>query len=133
MSKHVAKLLCAGIGGFAAWQVYLQMVDVFAHVRWLPPVSAVVVALVIFTLLYFPLARPLFEIIGDRLSALKARTKSTRAGTGLDEVPMKLRGNARTKLKICTHCGAPDPDGTICPKCREKLAAKRNMGSKPST
>ena len=95
MSKHVAKLLCAGIGGFAAWQVYLQMVDVFAHVRWLPAASAGVVVLVVFVLLYFPLARPVSDMIGDRLSALKARTRSTRAGTGLDEVPKELRPRPR--------------------------------------
>lgn len=124
MSKHVAKLLCAGIGGFAAWQVYLQMVDVFAHVRWLPAASAGVVVLVVFVLLYFPLARPVSDMIGDRLSALKARTRSTRAGTGLDEVPMELRKSTGTKLRVCRYCGAPDPDGLICPMCREKLAAK---------
>ena len=94
MSRHVAKLLCAGIGGFAAWQVYLQMVDVFADVRWLPASSAGAVVLVVFVLLYFPLARPVSDIIGDRLAALKARVKSTRSGTGLDEVPMNLPENS---------------------------------------
>jgi hypothetical protein len=124
MSRHVAKLLCAGIGGFAAWQVYLQMVDVFANVRWLPAASAGVVFLVVFVLLYFPLMRPVSDMIEDRLSALKARVNSTRAGTGLDEIPMNLPGNAGSKLKICQKCGGPDPGGVICPKCREKLAAK---------
>jgi len=124
MSRHVAKLLCAGIGGFAAWQVYLQMLDVFADVRWLPASSAGVVVLVVFVLLYFPLARPVSDIIGDRLSALKARTKSTRTGTGLDEVPMELRKNTGTKLQICKYCGAPYPGGPVCPGCHQKILAK---------
>ncbi len=124
MSRHVAKLLCAGIGGFAAWQVYLQMVDVFAHIRWLPLASTGVVVLVVFVLLYFPLARPVSDIIGDRLSALKARTMSTRTGTGLDEVPMELRKNTGVKLQVCKYCGAPYPDGPVCPKCHQKILAK---------
>ncbi len=123
MSRHFAKLLCAGIGGFAAWQVYLQMLEVFAHVRWLPAASAGVVVLVVFVILYFPLARPVSDIIGDQFSVLKARTKSTRSGTGLDEVPMELRENTSTRLKICRYCGGPG--GPVCPKCHDKLLAKR--------
>ena len=127
MSRHLAKLLCAGIGGFAAWQVYLQMLEVFAHVRWLPVTSAGVVVLLVFVLLYFPLMRPVSDMIGDRLSTLKARTMSTRSGTGLDEVPMKLRENTRTKLQICRYCGGPTPDGPVCPGCHQKLLAKRTQ------
>ena len=50
-----------------------------------------VVVLVVFVILYFPLARPVSDIIGDRLCALRARAKSTRTGTGLDEVPMAYK------------------------------------------
>jgi hypothetical protein len=115
MSRHLAKLICLAAGAVAGWQVWLNLEEVIDE-RWIPRAAGGGTMLAVFLLLYFLLARPVADVIADRLSALRSRVKSTRAGTGLDQVPDRDRASTPLPLDTCRICGGPG--GPVCDSCR---------------
>jgi hypothetical protein len=118
MSRLLAKLICLAAGGVAGWQVWLNLAEVIEH-RWLPLAIGGAAAVAVLLLLYFLVARPIADLISDRMSALHSRVRSTRAGVGLDEVPDRPRASAPRQLDTCRLCGAPG--GPVCPKCQAEM------------
>jgi len=86
MARFLAKLISLGAGGVAGWQVWINLAEIIEG-RYVPLAIGGGTALVVLLLIYFLLARPIADVISDRMSALHSRVKSTRAGTGLDDVP----------------------------------------------
>jgi len=121
VASHVAKVICLAVGALAGWNVHLQVSDVFSDPRWLSWAIGAGVLLVVFALLYFPLVRPLAEVVGDRLDAARLRVRATRTGTGLDEVPVQRVDDTHTRLVICSHCGGPG--GPVCDRCHARLTS----------
>lgn len=119
MARLLAKLVSLAAGGVAGWQVWINLAEIIEH-RYLPLAIGGGTALVVLFLIYFLLARPIADVISDRMSALHSRVKSTRAGTGLDEVPMRTRARAPKGIDTCRICGGPG--GPICAKCRSETA-----------
>ena len=113
IARIITKLMCLAIGGAAGWAVFTNMGELFTS--WVPPVAAVVAFGLVSALLYFPLARPVAEIIVDKLSVLMHRGSNIRAGTGLDSIPEKAPVN-------CSICGGPG--GPICPICNKEMEHK---------
>lgn len=118
MARHFAKLVALAVGGVAGWQVWIQFADVFPDPWWLRWAGSGVVVVVLFPILYFPLLRPIFDIIGDRLSVTGHRFRSTRTGVGLDEIPASDAPPSRVPI-VCAYCGKPG--APVCAACREKL------------
>jgi hypothetical protein len=118
MSRHLAKLICLAVGAVAGWQVWINLEDVLDD-RRIPLAVGGGTLIVVFLLLYFLLGRPVADVIADRLSAVRARVKSTRAGTGLDEVPERPRASTPHPLDTCSICGGPG--GPVCSKCHSQL------------
>jgi len=86
MAKLLGFLFSLAAGGVAGWQVWLNLAEIIDD-RLIPIASGGGAGLVVTLLLYFLLARPIAGVVSDRMSALHSRVKSTRSGTGLDEVP----------------------------------------------
>jgi hypothetical protein len=118
MAKLLGFLISLTAGGVAGWQVWLNLADVIDD-RYVPMGIGGGAGLVVTLLLYFLLARPIAGVISDRLSALHTRVKSTRAGTGLDEVPLRPRTAPSPKPDTCRICGAPG--GPVCPACQAEM------------
>lgn len=118
MARHLAKIVCFGLGAVAGWQVWLQFRDVFPDPAWLKWAAGGLVLLIVFPAFYFPLFRPVFDLIGDRFSATNQRFRSNRMGVGLDEVPLD-REDTATRVVVCAYCGTPGI--AICEACREKI------------
>ncbi len=116
MHRHLAKMVCLLVGGFAGWFVLKELCSIgLGGVT--PPIFAGSTMLVIFLILYFPLARPMADIIEDRLEVTKHRGRHIKAGSGLDEIP-----EARPTVPVinsCQFCGGPD--GPICEKCDQEI------------
>ena len=119
MARLLAKLVSLAAGGLAGWQVWINLAEIIEH-RHIPLAIGGGTAVVVLFLIYFLLARPIADLISDRMSALRSRVKSTRAGTGLDEVPMRPRASAPGGIDTCRICGGPG--GPICTKCRDDVA-----------
>ena len=85
---------------------------------WIPVVVALLVLLVVYSLLYFPLARHLAEAVSDRMSVVLHRGRHIRVGSGLDSIP-----DAAKPLN-CAVCGGPG--GPICPECDKKISVPSN-------
>lgn len=119
MSRLLAKLICLAAGGTAGWQVWINLADVIDH-RYVPLAIGGGTALVVLLLLYFLVARPIADLISDRMSALHSRVKSTRAGVGLDQVPDRPRASAPRPLDTCRICG--EPGGPVCSRCQAEMS-----------
>ncbi len=124
MIRHLAKLLAIVAGAFAGWQVRVQVSDVFPDPVWLSWSIGAGVLLLVYVVLYFPLLRPIFDLIEDRVSATGQRFKSTRTGVGLDEVPHRMDEDTMTRIKVCGYCGGPG--GPVCERCHEKLSSGKS-------
>lgn len=107
MLKLSAALVCLFLGIAAGFFVQKHMYGVFdGVVIW---VSAAVVSLFVFIIFYYPLFRPIADIISDRLSVAVHRGQHIRAGSGVDDL------SERPSSIRCTICG--DDFGPVCPKC----------------
>jgi hypothetical protein len=80
---------------------------------YVPWTAGGIVALFVFVILYFPLFRPIADMISDRLSTAVQRGRHIRSGSGLEDLP------ERPSAVRCTICG--DPFGPICPKCQAEI------------
>ena len=116
MIRFLAKLLSLAAGGIAGYGVYINMAEVFES--WTPETAGAITGVVVAVLLYFPLLRPLGDLISDRLAVMAHRGRHIRTGSGLDEIP-----EARPDPP-CSLCGAPA--GPICPACDEKMQQGRH-------
>ncbi len=112
MIRNLAKLVCLIVGGAAGWFVLLGVAELSKG--WLPPVTGVIVMAIVFSALYFPLARPIAEVISDRLTVVAHRGRHIRSGTGLDFIP------DAPKPLTCSMCGGPG--GPICNDCNQQMA-----------
>ncbi|MCP4606234.1 MAG: hypothetical protein GY847_37950 [Proteobacteria bacterium] len=115
MSRHFAKLVCLVVGGAAGWAVLINLAELFSG--WIPPVAAGAVMALVFMLLYFPLVRPVTDIITDRLYVMTHRGRHIRTGSGLNEIPEP------SKQPTCSICGGPD--GPICTECDKKMTSSK--------
>lgn len=116
MARHVAKLICLLIAGFAGWNVLVGLAEFYTG--WVPPAFGICTMAVVGLILYFPLARPLSDLIADRLHAVKPQNRHVRAGTGLDEVPSYSPSRPPPAMS-CNLCGGPG--GPICPDCEAEM------------
>jgi len=121
MGRLLAKLISLAVAGVAGWQVWINLADVIDH-RYLPLAIGGGTALVVLFLIYFLLARPIADVIADRMSALHSRVRSTRAGVGFDEVPDRTRPAPPRGASTCRICGGPG--GPICPRCLSEASGK---------
>ena len=119
MARLIAKLASLAAGGVAGWQVWINLAEIIEQ-RNLPLAISGGTALVVLLLVYFLLARPIADLASDRISALRSRVRSTRAGTGLDDVPNRTRASSPRPLDSCRICGGPG--GPVCRKCREEAS-----------
>ena len=126
--RFVAMGICLALGIVAGILVGKEIAEVFSDPRWLPYAAGGGVGLAVFAALYFPLLRPIADIVQDRLSALNQSVRATRTGTGLDEIPSHPHGRAAPKLDTCKVCGLPGKQ--ICDACSTKL--KDGSRSRPS-
>jgi hypothetical protein len=88
--------------------------------------------------LYFPLARPLADMLADALATIKPQSPHVRAGTGLDDVPVfsssppppaprRSSSSPAPRMSIpaprpavpCKLCGGPG--GPICSECEAQM------------
>ncbi|MDJ0763264.1 MAG: hypothetical protein QNJ97_09775 [Myxococcota bacterium] len=111
MFRLLAKLICLGVAGAASWMVFTNLTEIFQG--WIPLIGGSVVLLCIFPLLYFPLARPIADIIADRVAVLFHRGRHIRTGSGLDDIP------EAPPQPSCSICG--EPGGPICATCTAKM------------
>ncbi len=111
MIRNIAKLICLIMGGAAGWFVLVGLAELSKG--WLPPVGGLVVMAIVFAALYFPLARPIADVISDRLSVATHRGRHIRSGTGLDSIP------DAPKAPTCSICGGPG--GPICNDCNREM------------
>lgn len=126
MYRLIAKLLSAGIGGAAAWQVYINLDQIFT--KWTVVLSATVIVFIVVTLLfYLPLLKHVADMIQDRLSTINQRFRATRTGLNLDEIPRhtdssKRRMSTGSHSLKCGICGGPG--GPVCESCHKKMSTK---------
>jgi hypothetical protein len=111
--KNIARIICLGVAGASGWTVFINLEEIFEG--WVPPVSGIVVFLVVYSLLYLPLARHIAEAISDRMTVAMHRGRHIKSGTGLDSIP-----DAPPAIN-CTVCGGPG--GPICESCDQKMSS----------
>ena len=99
MSRHIAKLICFAAAGAAGWYVLVALAELWKG--WIPPAGGLGTMVVVYLALYFPLARPIADIIADRFAVLAHRGRHIRSGTGLDSIP------DAPKPLSCSICGGP--------------------------
>jgi hypothetical protein len=87
--RFVAMGICLALGIGAAITVGKEIADVFPDPRWLPFAAGGGVGAVVFAALFFPLLRPIADMVRDRVSTSNRQGHSTRTGTGLDDVPLR--------------------------------------------
>lgn len=113
--QYVAIGFALAIGAAAGFAGGREAAEVFTEARWVPWAVGGGIAIVVFTALYVPLLRPIADILNDRLSATHQRFRATRAGTGLDEVPVRFSSAAAKPAERCRFCG--EPGKPICDAC----------------
>ncbi|HUT77090.1 MAG TPA: hypothetical protein VM285_05355 [Polyangia bacterium] len=119
--RYLAFLVSLATAGLAGWLVYRELATVFGD--WIPLAGGAAVGLVVLPLLYFPLLRPVGDIVQDRVLALGNRLRDDRTGTGLDDVPERLnREPTAPRIARCGICGGPG--GPVCDACHEKMAGR---------
>lgn len=116
--RHLARLVSLAAAAAAGFLVHREVAEVFAGEA--PWICAGAGGALVLVLLYFPLLRPLADALDDRLSSLRHRVVSRRAGTGLDDIPERLPDSYdKPKLDACSICGRPG--GPVCDACRESM------------
>jgi hypothetical protein len=101
--RFVAMGICLALGIGAGITVWKEIADVFPDPRWLPPVAGGGVILIVFSALYFPLFRPITEIVRERLAPSSRSARTTRTGTGLDEIPLRRDSTPRSRRPRGRH------------------------------
>lgn len=133
--RLIGVLICLSVGIFLSYHVKLQVADTFADPWWAAYVSAAVVVIVVFSALYFPLFRPICDIISDKLHSLQLRFTSKSFGSGIDDIPDHLEAPKSTnsfpntkKGKYqssagssgCAYCDSPQ--GPVCDNCHGRIS-----------
>jgi len=118
--RHLAKLFCLILSLVTGWKAYALMDGVFEQI-WVPFGIAAAIVMLVFALLYFPLIRHLFDILEDRLSATNQQFRASRAGVGLDEIPVRRHGITQSINTGCAICGEPSNE-PVCDRCQKKMA-----------
>jgi hypothetical protein len=117
--RLVTLILSLAAAGFAGWTVFGELGEVFGG-RF-PLIGGIAAGAVVLPLLYFPLLRPLGDLLQDRLGALHNRLRHDRAGTGLGDVPDRpVREPTAPRIARCGLCGGPG--GPVCAACHDKLS-----------
>jgi hypothetical protein len=124
--RFVAMGICLALGIGAGITVGKEIADVFVEPRWLPLTAGGAVAAVVFAALFFPLFRPIADLVRDRLFAVSRQARTTRTGSGLDEIPLRREDGPAPQLATCRVCGLPGKP--VCDACSLKL--KREARSK---
>jgi len=118
--RAIALSICLAVAGLAGWQVWYHVSDVFEG--WIPYAAGGLALAIVLPIFYFPLARPIADVIHDRMSALNQMMKKSRQGTGIDEVPIH-RDMDRITMTTCAICGGPVPVGSpVCDKCHRNMS-----------
>jgi hypothetical protein len=111
MVKNIIRFVCFVIGVVAGWVVLKNLDEVFRG--WIPLAAGGAVVIIVFAALYFPLGKPIADVINDRLDVLAHRGRHIRSGSGLEDIP------DGPKLVTCSICGGPG--GPICPRCEAQM------------
>ena len=119
MLRLTAQLFSLSVGAGFGYFVILNMKGVFDG--WIPWASAASAGLFVFLILYFPLFRPIADVISDRLSVAMHRGRHIRSGSGLDDLP------ERPSTVRCAVCGKAE--GPICPSCAAEMTRGGNRRS----
>ncbi len=106
-----ARIISLIIGVTGGWIVYTNLATIFED--RIPLAAGGGVAVAAFSILYFPLFKPIAEVISDRMSVAVHRGRHIRSGTGIDEIPQA------PPTQRCSLCGAPE--GPICRSCQEEM------------
>ena len=112
MLRFIAKSGALALGAGAGLFVFSNMRAVFDG-YW-PWIAAGAVGVIVFMMFYFPLFRPITDIVSDRLSVAVRRGRHFRSGSGLDDLPERP-----SRVERCAICGAAE--GPICPVCRSEM------------
>ena len=119
MHRHIAKIASLALAIITAWLVYTNLKEVFEGAP-VPAGAGAIALVIIYLIVYFPLLRPVADVIDDKLSTLNQRVRATRTGIGFDEIPQRTRettGAIRNKCGICGGAGGP-----VCESCRIKMS-----------
>jgi len=106
-----ARVGCLIVGLGAGWAVLHNLQMLFEG--WIPYAVAFVVSAIVFSVIYFPLARHIADFFSDRLSVMVHRGRHIKSGSGVDEIP------SVPKQVRCTICGGPG--GPICFSCSNEI------------
>ncbi|MBN2343844.1 MAG: hypothetical protein JXX29_13460 [Deltaproteobacteria bacterium] len=124
MYRFIALLVSAGVGGIAAWQVYINLDTIVK--KWLITLGFSAGTFLLVTLvLYLPLFRHIADLIEEQFSTLNARFTARKTGLGLDEVPQqnyRRHTTSSSHRALCSMCGGPG--GPICEKCADRMSKK---------
>jgi hypothetical protein len=119
--RILAFLVSLAAAGAAGWLVHRELAEVFGD--RIPLVGGITAGAVVLPLLFFPLLRPVADVVQDRLAALVSRLRDNRVGTGLSDVPERIeRGPEARRIVRCGMCGGPD--GPVCSACHEKMSRR---------
>ena len=105
--RFVAMGICLALGIVAGILVGREIAEVFTEPRWLPYAAGGGVGVVVSAALYLPLLRPIAGMVQDSFSALNQSARTTRTGTGLDEIPSRPVGDAARPEELRPKLGAP--------------------------
>jgi hypothetical protein len=121
----IARTICLLIAGLAGWHVYREIPALKIDIVWLPYAVGAGVLAIVYTLLYLPLARPIADLIQDKLNVATHRGRHIRAGSGLDSIPA-----TRPSVEVlCNICGGPG--GPICRECEEDMSRSSRYSVPP--
>ena len=90
--------ICLALGIGAGIAVGRNVAEVFSDPRWLFLAAGVGVGAVVFAVLYFPLFRPIADIVHDRLPASNKSLRVTRTGSGFGDIPLHMEGSKARSL-----------------------------------
>ena len=121
MVRLIAKLICFAIGCLAGWAVQSNLSELLDN--WVPFAGAGLTAAAVFIMLYFPLLRPIADMISERLMVMKQSTRHLRSGTGIGDIPTLEDPTDETPSpqQVCAICGSP-ADSPVCESCQRKMS-----------
>ena len=112
LSRILAMLLCICVAYAAGLTVFRELSSVFKG--WIGPAAGGVSFIIVFSVLYFPLAKPVADAIGEKISTFFHRGKHIKSGSGIEDIP------DAPIIPPCSICG--DPNGPICKECETKMS-----------